>query len=330
MYWLAYAQAHGGRSADALATIQNLRSHYPKSDWLDDAEAMEVEIRNDSGQQVAPEGIDDADLKIIAITSLIGSDPDRAMTMLEKILAKKNSSSEMKERALFVVGQLQSSRAQSMLEKYARDGSDPELQRYAIHSVAISGRGSMLASIYKQTSNRETKRSIIESFIITNDRASLLDIAENDPDAELRAEAVQKLGVVHATADLQRLYASEKSPDVKESILQGMFIGGDLDSLARLARSEPNENLRKTAIRNIGLIGGQRSYDLLIQIWNTDPSPTAKEAVIEGMFIRGDAKTLIAFARKETDRSLKRDIVQRIALMQSKEARDYMQELLDK
>jgi outer membrane protein assembly factor BamD (BamD/ComL family) len=333
MYWLAHAQFKGGRASDALATLQDLRGRYPKSDWIDDAEAMEIEIRNSTGQPVAPEGLDDEELKMIAITSLMGTDPDRAIALLEKILAAKKSSDAMQERALFVLGQLHSPRAQQMLESYARNGADPERQREAIKAMAISGhkRDGLMTEIYRSTTNRETKEAILEGLMISNNRTQLLQIAESEPDASLRGQAAQKLGVMRAAADLQRLYAKETSRDVKDSILQGMFIAGDIEGLSRLARSEPDAQLRKNAIRSLGMIGGKRSWDVLMEIWNA-PNATLseKEGVLEALFIRGDASTLIAFARKETNRQLKRELVQRIALMHTKEAREYMQELLDK
>ena len=332
MYWLAYAEFKSGRPADAMATLQDLRGRFPKSDWVDDAEAMEVEIRSSSGQ-VAPEGIDDEELKMIAITSLMGSDPGRAMVLLEKILNAKKSSDPVKERALFVLGQLNSPAAQKALEEHARNGANPELQRHAIKSIAIGGRrgSGLLAEIYRQSNNRETKSEVLDAFIISGDRARVLEIAESETDVVLRAEAMEKLGVLGARGELQRLYTKETARSVKEQILQGMFIAGDVDGLSRIARSESDLELRKDAIRNVGMIGGARTHEILMEIWSApNASREEKEGVIEALFIRGDARTLIAFARKETDRQVKREIVERIALMHTKEAREYMQELLDK
>src|SRR6185436_16142281 len=43
-YWMAYAKGKQGQSAEALATIQDLRRSYPQSRWLKEAGALEVEI----------------------------------------------------------------------------------------------------------------------------------------------------------------------------------------------------------------------------------------------------------------------------------------------
>ena len=44
LYWSAYAQNKRGRRDDALQAITSLKSSYPKSRWLRDARALEVEI----------------------------------------------------------------------------------------------------------------------------------------------------------------------------------------------------------------------------------------------------------------------------------------------
>src|SRR5688572_2221230 len=86
MYWKAYAQAKLGQRTEALETLAGMMKKYPKSRWINDAKALDLEIRQASGQRVSPEGIDDDELKLIALHSLIGKDPQRATPILEKIL----------------------------------------------------------------------------------------------------------------------------------------------------------------------------------------------------------------------------------------------------
>ena len=49
---------------------------------------------------------------------------------------------------------------------------------------------------------------------------------------------------------------------------------------------------------------------------------------IDALFIQQNAEALVALARKETNRDLKARIVQKLSLMRSPAARDYMLELL--
>jgi len=55
-----------------------------------------------------------------------------------------------------------------------------------------------------------------------------------------------------------------------------------------------------------------------------------KEEILNAYFIGGDAKDLIAAARGEKDTELKKKAVEKLSLMGSKEANDYLMELLQK
>ena len=49
LYWKAYAQNKQGQRPEALGTIGSLTKDYPKSRYLSDAKALEVEVKRDSG-----------------------------------------------------------------------------------------------------------------------------------------------------------------------------------------------------------------------------------------------------------------------------------------
>ena len=55
-----------------------------------------------------------------------------------------------------------------------------------------------------------------------------------------------------------------------------------------------------------------------------------KEEILNGYFIGGDAKGLIAVARTEKDPEMKKKAVEKLSLMGSKEANEYLMELLQK
>ena len=82
-YWRAYAQNRIGKRDEALASLSELQKAYPKSRWLDDAKALEAEIRQKSGQAISPESTADEEMKIIALQALSESDPERSIPMLE-------------------------------------------------------------------------------------------------------------------------------------------------------------------------------------------------------------------------------------------------------
>jgi len=332
LYWKAYAQNKLGQRADALASLQTLRNSYPKSRWLDDAKALEVEVRQSSGQKVAPDAESNEDLKLIALNSLLNSDPEQALPTLEKFLNGPQPL-KLKERALFVLSQSGSSKAHEIVARVARGDSNPELQMKAIQDLGLFGgkdSRATLEEIYKSTHDMEVKRAILRSFMVSGERGRLLEVAKSEASPDLRAEAVKQLGVMGAHAELWQLYQTETSIEVKRGILQGMFIGGDVEHTLGLARAEKDPELRRQAVRNLGLMGKDKTAGALASIYSSDKDTEIKRAVIQAYFLQGNASSLVQIARQEKDMSLKRDAVQKLSLMHSKEATDFLMELLNK
>src|SRR5207245_8020532 len=103
LYWKAYAQNKLGQRPEALTTINVLLKDYPKSRYLDDAKALQVEVRGESGQ-VNPAAESDEDLKLLALQALQNSAPEDAIPMIQKVL-QGTGSPRLKARALFVLAQ---------------------------------------------------------------------------------------------------------------------------------------------------------------------------------------------------------------------------------
>src|SRR5215213_4857391 len=89
LYWLAYAQKKQRRFQATEETLERLVKEFPRSTWVDDARAMQVEIAPQVGKRVDPEGLDD-EMKMVALQSLFQSDPARASAYVAEIL-KPNS-----------------------------------------------------------------------------------------------------------------------------------------------------------------------------------------------------------------------------------------------
>lgn len=332
IYWTAYAQAKSGDRTDALATLVELQKAFPRSKYAEDAKSLEVEIRQNAGEHVSPEHESDDDVKLMAINGLLGSDPDRAIPILEKILRSPTQSAKMKDRALFVLSQNNSPRGLEILTRIAQDGSNRDLQSHALKYLGIMGGDNsrrILMDVYNSTSDLAIKRSVLRSFMISGDRARLLSIAKGEQNATLRGEAVRQLGVMGARNELADLYAGETSVEVKKNIIQAMFIGGSADKLGDLARSERNPELRVAAIKNLGLVGGEHSSTILRSLYESDPNMDVRHAVITALFLHGDAKTLVALGRAEKNPELRKSIVSKLSIMNSKDAADFLLDILN-
>ena len=332
LYWKAYAQNRLGQRPEALLTLETLRRTYPKSRWLDDARALEVEVRRLSGQSVSPEAEGNEDLKLMAINSLLGTDPEQALPMLDKLLNGAQSL-KLKQRALFVLSQSGSPQAHEIVVRIARGNRNPELQMKAIRDLGLFGgkeSRATLEEIYKSSHDTDVKRVILQSFMMCGERERLLEVAKSEHSAELRAEAVKQLDLMGARSELYQLYQNETSIDVKKNILQAMSAGGDVEHTLGLARAEKYPELRCEAVRNLGLMGKDKTTDALASIYSSDKDPEVKHAVIQAYFLQANTKSLIQIARQEKDMSLKRDAVQKLSVMHSKESTDFMIELLNK
>ena len=79
LYWKAYALNKLSRREEALTTLAELRRSYANSRWLDDARALELEVRQDSGQKINPNAEPDEELQLLALSGLMNSDPERAL-----------------------------------------------------------------------------------------------------------------------------------------------------------------------------------------------------------------------------------------------------------
>jgi tetratricopeptide (TPR) repeat protein len=158
-------------------------------------------------------------------------------------------------------------------------------------------------------------------------------IARGSAHPELQLRAINYLGVVMGNAAnrqiLQDVYAGSNDARVKRAIIRAYMVGGDDGRLATLAKSEKDPGLRKEAIRMLGVMG-RRTADALLSIYASETDAGIKKAVINGLFVQNNAKALIGLARAETNPELKKDIVSRLSIMHSKEATDYMMEILNK
>jgi HEAT repeat protein len=332
LYWGAFIMNKQGKRAEALEVLAKLQKSYPKSRWLNDAKALELEIRQSSGRPVSPESESNDDLKLLAINGLMNSDPDRAIPLLEKILAG-NQSPKVKERALFVLAQSDSPRARQAMVQMAQGTSNPELQRQAVRFLAQFGDESSrqeLQKIYASTSNAEIKRAILQGYMISGSRALLLAAAKSEKDPELRKDAIRQLALTGAENELWQLYQNETSADVKSQILQSLFLTGKADKLLAVARNEPNPALRRAAVRSLGLLGADKAGAALADIYRNDKDLEVRKEVLNALFIQGNAKGLVAIARAEQNRELKEQAIQKLSLMNSQDATDYMLEILNK
>lgn len=332
LYWKAFAQNKLGRRDQALATLAQLQKDYAQSHWINDAKGLEVEVKQASGQTVRPEAEGDEDLKLLALNSLMTSDPERAVPVLEKVLKDPKANPQLKERALFVMAQSRDPKARAAIVAVAKGGGNPDLQMKAVEFLGAFGKDNAqtLSEIYTASNDVNVRRAAIRGLMMSRDKDRLLNLAKSEQNPDLRREAIHMLGAMKAQAELNQLYQSETSTDLRREIVRGMMMTRDIDRLLAVVKAEKDPSVRREAIHMLGTMRDPRVATELASMYSSVGDEQTKQAIMDALFMNQDAKGLIEIARKETDPKLKRAAVERLSTMKSKEATDYMMEVLNK
>src|SRR5882724_11153200 len=313
-YWKAYALNKAGNKAQALIVIGELRKNYPKSNWLRDAAALEQEIRGGGN----PENISDEELKMLALQSLLNTDPEKAIPLLDKII-QGNYSSKLKDKALFVLSQSGSEKAQQILLTLAKSNNQPDLQKRAI-----------LKEIYNSSTDMGVKKSIFQAWLMCGCKDDVAALARTEKNPELRREAIRYLGMMGGRTELLEFYKNSPDAETREAAVGAMLLCGCAHELAEIVQTEKDPAVLDKAINTLGLVGGDESLAALTKVYNSQADLSVKKKVVNALFLHGAGKEMVALARKETNPELKKSLIQKMSLMSSPEISEYMMEILNK
>ncbi len=333
-YWQAYALEQSGRTRESAAKVKTLRSEYPDSAWLYDADVL-----ISRGDSVTREGaVDslperDADA-LMAMDALLVGGNQRGVPLLKKVLASEHSD-RVKSRAMFVLSQLDSTAAESALDAILTGSGSPALKQEAIRMIAVGGRESSLERllpVYQASADTGTRRAVIEAFLI-GERADLLVSAmATESDSEVRQSAIDTLGAMGEGARLKDLYGQKNSQDERARILIALGVAGERQALIDITASETDPRLQMEAVRGIGIAGGPEAGRALVTLYQQAKDDTLRAAVIEALMIVGDeggaAKALLDLYRKETNPGLRKKLMQAISVSDSDAALDMIDEAL--
>ena len=352
LYWKAYSDWKQMKKKESIEELRHLVAAYPKSAWVDDAKALEVEIRGGKsvgGGSAAGAGSsagagrgagvesrsgvssEDEELKLYALDGLMQVEPEKAVPVLEKLLAG-NSSEKIKARALFVLSQSDSPRAREILVRTAKSGQPISLRREAVKTLGIAGEPedmAALATIAKDTTAPpEVREAIVEAYLIADKPDALVGIATSDPDPRIRERAIDALGANGEMPALRQLWTTEKDPQLKAKLLQAFGVAGDVETLAKAARETNDPELRRKAIDGLGIAEGAEARRALRQLYAQYTSTDDKRQVLQALMVQGDAKVLIEMFRAEKDPTLKKAILQQLSVMDDPEATKVLLEVL--
>jgi len=332
LYWKAYAQHKAGNRAAALATIRDLASTFPKSSWLDDARALEVEMRGDQ-VLVQPAAEEDEDLKLYALSGLMNHNPQKALPLVQQYLNGKHSQ-ENKEKALFLLTQSELPQARQALLQIVRGSEHPELRAEAIRyvgTVAEDDRSLLgeLDGLYSSTQDRRVRAAVIEAYGIAEHKAGLLAVFRSEKDPDLRRQAIDMLSGAEAVAELKSLLQSESDTETRRALIRALGNAGDVETLIAAARGDKDPESRIEAIMSLGNDESPKAMEALRSLYSGSADRRTREAVIDALSNQENAKALIEIFRVEKDRELRKEIVHRLADMDSPEAEAFVNKIFE-
>jgi hypothetical protein len=328
---MAYALNKAGNKVRAQAVLNDLRASYPKSRWLQEASALEAEMKGAANVDVSG-GCIDEETKLIALNALMNSDPDRAVPVLEKVI-HSNCSPKMKDKALFMLAQSDSQKAQQVLLSLARADNDPDLQSRAIRYIGMNGTESnrtVLREIYTNATDPNVKKAVFKGWLMCGGKQDVLAVARTEKSPELRKEAIRYLGMMGGRTELREMYKSSPDVETRDAVVHAMLLNGDVEGLGQILSMEKAPQVLASAIKTLGLVGGDESVRMLVDTYNSHSDVESKKQVINALFLHGAGKEMVELARKETNPELKRELISKMSLMKSPEITEYMLEVLNK
>lgn len=279
-----------------------------------------------TGSLAQTETTDDESFRMTALEALITAPAERALPIVDKVLAG-NHSADLKERALFILSQMETPESQARLLAFANDGQG-ELQVEAIRMIGIGGDQDAIASlggIYRG-GNADVREAVLEAYLIADEATAVFEIAANTDDESEFSDAVQMLGAMGAHEELRELRGRA---GLSESLIEAYAISGDAESLRELAMDDSNPEMQKRAIESLGIVGGDDVNQTLVDIYGNAANDDIKDAALEGLLIAGHDTGVLALYRNANNAVEKRQLLEYLVIMDSEVVWDLIDNALE-
>jgi HEAT repeat protein len=265
-------------------------------------------------------------LKITALEALISAPPERALPIVSKVL-NGDGSTRLKQRALFVLGQIDLPEARATLLDVARSGTNG-MRLEAIRMIGISGDEDTqkeLASIYASGDDR-TREAVLNAYLIADNAAAIYQIAANTNDSGEFERAVSKLGAMGARDELRAL---RDRTGMAEILIDAYAVAGDVESLTVLANDDSDPERQARAIRGLGITGDDGVAEVLTGIYRKTASAEVRNAALNGLMIGDFDEAVLTLFRESQDATEKRRLLQVLVNMDSDAAWDIIDATLE-
>jgi HEAT repeat protein len=367
MYYRAFALNRMGGKSDLRNARRVLEIHldkYSDTGKREDATALYYKVLEqlasmgdeDAARQLADYteehiereswGESDVDMeeKMAALNALINMNPDKAMTVLEKIFENKDpENAALREKAVWLLSQSDSDESIDMLVDIARNDPDSDVQEQAVfwlsqtHSEKAVG---VLEELLLESDDPDIQEKAIFALSQTgSDRAfaALRKIALDDTQSQhLRENAIFWLGQQggrESVVFLKELYGQLDDPDLKDKVIfsvsQNSHSG---DWLMEIVADEKEAvEVRKQALFWAGQTGAV-DVDGIVNVYKKSKNMELREQAIFALSqSHGDEaiEAMIELARTEKNRELRKQLVFWIGQSGNRLAEDFLLEIIN-
>ncbi len=347
LYWLAFAQVKQEKYAEADSRLRLLLKKYPRSNWADDARALQVQIapnlgNNNQINQSLNE--DDEEIKIVALQSLFQSNPERGMAYVRKMLQPgATDSRRMKEAGIELIRRYGREQTVPLLIEVIRTQTDSELRKSAIHTLGRTGDErafEVLMELVKTSADDEVSKAAvfaISRFEGDKARSALFEMARSAKSKEVRKDAIFWLAREgdDATLDeLLRIFQAESDAEIKKQIifaLKRMNSPRATTKLYEIARSGNDAEVRKEAIHWIGQRGDAQAVEYLIQAYDQENDTEVKNQIIFALSRtnqKAALRKMMEIARNDKSLELRKQAVFWLGRSDDPEAAKFLEDIL--
>jgi HEAT repeat protein len=264
------------------------------------------------GLAIAQAPTPDEDLALAALEGLMAQPNERALPIIKKVLAGSQTPL-VKQRALFVLSQMDSPEAQQILVQTARS-TDAAMRGEAIRSIGIGGNAKSLDAlldVYK-SGDGDVKQDVLQAWLIAGRKDAVYQAVVNAKSEEEASHAIHILAAMGATDELRKLGSQANA---SAGLLEAYAISGDLESLRKLVNGTGDRSVRIEAVRRIGIISGEPARQALQEIYTSNTDPEFKEAALQGMLIADDEQGVLKLYRAAKSSEEKRSLLRVLSTM---------------
>ena len=292
-----------------------------------------------------PSEDDEGDDRIMALQALMNMDAERAMPILQKVLARRDPcSAGLREKAVFLVSQKRTPETASILMNVARTDPSQDVREKAVFWLSqVPGSTGLLEEILKGNGDENIKEKALFSLSQQHEpraQQALREFALRDSESgDLREKAIFWLGQGRSTENtefLRNLYSRLTDQDLKEKVLfslsQQRGAGNEQWLMNIAVNPKEDVELRKKALFWAGQSGV--AIQEFASLYDRMTDAELKEAIIFNLSQRQSDKAaidkLFDIARNEKDSELRKKAIFWLGQSRDPRVQQFLMDLINK